>query len=365
MKLKIKTSLLQDMVNKTSKGCTNNKMIPLTSLMSIVAEDGKVSITTSDAVNFFTLSEVAEVIEPFSVVVKVELFSKLVAKTTSEFITLELNGTSFSFTGNGTYKIELPLDEEGGLITFPSTTFTGESQKGSIKLATVKSILLSNKPALATSMDEPSLTGYYCSPGKVISADSFNICINKLETFPQNVLIAPIIFELLSISDSEDISFEYTSDVIVFTTPKMRLFARTMKGIESYPAEAVEGLAQNVFPSNCTLPKTAFVNVLDRLSLFIEDWEVNGVYLNFTNEGVKVSSVRATATELIPYQGSENFNPYSCLVQVDALKKQISARTGELVNLHYGVDGAIKLVDNNITQIIALIDESDEESTEE
>lgn len=364
MKLRIKTDLLQDMVNKASKGSTNNKMIPLTSLMSIVAENGKVSITTSDAVNFFTLSEVADVAEPFSVVVKVELFSKLVAKTTSDYITLELTGTSLSFTGNGTYKIELPLDEEGGLITFPSTTFTGDSQKGTLKLSTVKSIILSNKPALATSMDEPALTGYYCSTGKVISADSFNICINKLETFPQNVLIAPIIFDLLSISDAEDINYEYTPDVIVFTTPKMRLYARTMKGIESYPAEAVESLTQNPFPSNCTLPKTAFVNVLDRLSLFIADFDVNGVYLNFTNEGVKVSSTRATATELIPYQGSENFSPYTCLVQVDALKKQISARTGELVNLHYGVDGAIKIVDNNITQIIALIDESEEESME-
>ena len=361
MKLRIKTTILQEMVNKAIKCSTGNKMIPLTSLMSIVAQDGKISITTSDAVNFFTLSETAEVLEPFSVVVKVELFSKLVAKTTSEFITLELDGSSLSFTGNGTYKIELPLDEEGQLIVFPSTDFESESQKGSIKLATIKSIILANKPALAVSMEAPHLTGYYCDTNKVISADSFNICINSVKTFPENVLIAPIVFDLLSMSDTEDIAYEYTKDIIVFTTPKMRLYARTMKGIENYPVEAVENFATTVFPSNCSLPKTMFLNVLDRLSLFISDFDTNGVYIDFTKDGAKVFSTRNNATELIPYQGSEDFAPFTCLVQIDSLKKQISARTGEVVNVHYGIDGALKLVDNNITQIIALIDDEDVE----
>lgn len=359
MKLKVKTDLLKDMVNKASKCSTGNKMIPLTSLMSIVAKDGKISITTSDAVNFFTLTEDAEVMEPFSVVVTVELFSKLVAKTTSDFITLELDGTAFSFTGNGTYQIELPLDEEGQLIVFPSNDFTGESISGTLKLAVVKSIILANKPALAVGMEAPHLTGYCCAKKNVLSADTFNICINAVETFPESVLISPIVFDLLSLSDTEDIAYEFTKDVIVFTTPKIRLYARTMRGLEEYPIDTIEGYLETEFPSKCVLPKTMFLNVLDRLSLFISDLDTNGVYINFTKEGAKVFSTRNNAVELIPYQGSENFSPYTCLVQIDALKKQISARTGEVVHVHYGIEGAIKLVDNNITQIVALIEDSD------
>ena len=361
MKLRVKTNLLKELVNKASKCSTQNKMIPLTSLMSIVADSGKISITTSDAVNFFTLSEDAEVLEPFSVVVNVELFSKLVAKTTSDIITLELNSTSLSFTGNGTYQIELPLNEEGSLIIFPPIPTVENSVKGTIKLAAVKSVILANKPALAVGMEAPHLTGYYCKEKKVISADSFNICINAVETFPESVLITPIVFDLLSMSDTEDIAYEYTNDVIIFTTPKMSLFSRNMKGIENYPVDAVESFEDAEFPSKCTLPKTALLNVLDRLALFINDYDTNGVYINFTNEGAKIVSTRNNATELIPYQGSENFAPFTCLVQIESLKKQISARTGEVVNIHYGQSGALKLVDNNVIQIIALINDEDSE----
>lgn len=364
MKLKVKTEVFRSLITKASKASTNNKMIPLTGLMNIELKDGVLNITTSDAVNFFTLKEADIDGDNFSVVVLVDLFSKLVSKTTSEYITLDYVDGKLSFIGNGTYAIDLPLDEEGRPITYPNyDTSFANSQSGTIKLATIKSIILANKPALAVSMEVPYLTGYYCTKDKVVSADSFNICINKVETFPEDVLISPIVFDLLSLSESEDISYEFTETAIIFKTAKMTLCTKNMKGKEDYPIDAVTGYIDNEFPSKCTLPKTALINVLDRLSLFISNFDVNGVYLNFTNEGVKISSVNGSGYELIPYQGSENFAPYSCKVVVDATKKQIAARNGESINICYGIDGALKFVDNNVIQIIALMedDEEDEE----
>lgn len=365
MKLQIKTEVFKNLITKASKAATNNKMIPLTGLMHIELKDGVLSITTSDAVNFFTLKEPNIEGDNFSVVVLVDLFSKLVAKTTSETITLDYTDNKLSFTGNGTYNIDLPLDEEGRPITYPTydTSFT-ECQTGIIKLSTVKSIILANKPALAVSMEVPYLTGYYCDKDKVVSADSFNICINKVETFPESVLISPIVFELLTLSDSEDISYEFTETAIIFKTPKITLYTRNMKGKEDYPIDAVTSYIDNEFPSKCVLPKTALINVFDRLSLFISNFDINGVVLNFTNEGVKVCSVNGSGYELIPYQGSENFAPYSCKVVVDATKKQIAARSGEIINICYGINGALKFVDNNVIQIIALMEDEEDEEDE-
>ena len=362
MKLKVKTELLKTLITKASKASTNNKMIPLTGLMCIQLVDGVLSITTSDAVNFLTLREENIEGDNFSVVVLVDLFSKLVAKTTSDTITLDYTDNKLSFIGNGTYDIILPLDEEGKPITYPShDTTLANCQTGTLKLATVKSIILANKPALAVSMEVPYLTGYYCNKDKVVSADSFNICINKVDTLPEDVLISPIVFDLLSLSETEDINYEFTETAIVFKTPKMTLCTKNMKGKEDYPIDAVTSYIDNEFPSKCTLPKTALINVLDRLSLFISNFDINGVVLNFTNEGVKVCSVNGSGYELIPYQGSENFAPYSCKVVVDATKKQIAARNGEIVNICYGAEGALKFVDNNVIQIIALMGDDDEE----
>lgn len=362
MNLKIKTDTLKTMVSKAAKASINNKMVPLTGLMNIELVNGKLNITTSDAVNFFTVSENDIVGENFSVVVLTDLFNKLVSKTTSENVTLTYENNVLTFTGNGTYTIDLPLNEEGLPITYPTPTIPFDNVKtGTIKLSTIKSILLANKPALAVTLEAPYLTGYYCNVDNVISADSFNICINKVTTFPEPVLVSPIVFDLLSIADTEDINYEYTDTIIVFNTPKMCLVSKNMIGKEDYPVEAVTAYLGNEFPSHCTLPKTALINVLDRLSLFISDFDVNGVYLNFTNDGVKITSTKGNASELIPYQGSENFAPFTCLAAVDTLKKQINARTGELVNIYYGVPEVLKLIDNNVVQVVALLDDNDTE----
>jgi DNA polymerase III sliding clamp (beta) subunit (PCNA family) len=362
MNLKVKTDVLKHMVTKASKASINNKMIPLTGLMNIELNGGKLSITTSDAVNFFTVMENDITGDNFKVVVATDLFSKLVAKTTSETVTLDYTDNVLTYTGNGTYTIDLPLNEEGQPITYPAPTIPVDNIKtGVIKLSTIKSAILANKPALAVTLEAPYLTGYYCNVDKIISADSFNICINNATTFPESVLISPIVFDLLSISDVEDINYEFTDTVIVFTTPKMKLVSKNMVGKDDYPVEAVMAYLDNEFPSNCTLPKTAVLNVVDRLSLFISDFDVNGVYLSFTAEGVKITSTKGNASETIPYQGSENFKEFTCLAAVDTLKKQIAARTGELVNIYYGIPEGLKLVDNDITQVVALLDDSDVE----
>ena len=85
--------------------------------------------------------------------------------------------------------------------------------------------------------------------------------------------------------------------------------------------------------------------------------------MNFTAEGVRITSNKGSASELIPYQSSNNFAPFTCLAGVEALKKQVSARTGELVNVYYGVPTVLKLVDNNVIQVVALLDDTTDDST--
>ena len=120
MQLKIQTSKLQEMVTKSIKGASNNKMIPLTSLMEIELKDKTLTLRTTDAAN--TLSIIAKDIdgEDFHTVVPSEMFSKLVGKITTANITLTVGANSLNVKGNGEYQIELPLDDEGNSVKFPS-----------------------------------------------------------------------------------------------------------------------------------------------------------------------------------------------------------------------------------------------------
>ena len=356
MKLKLKTLKLQEMVSKSIKGASNNKMIPITGLMAIVLKKGVLTLITTDATNTLKVMENNVEGDDFYVVVQTDIFSKLVAKTTTETIVLTLKENSLEVKGNGTYSIELPLDEEGQLIKFPEYKFDDKVEKSVINLSTVKVLLNANKAALAETMEIPCLTGYYFDDN-VITTDTFKVCSNDIKVFPNKVLLPSEMMELLSIMDEEKIIVQHSGSKILFTTGSVIVFGSELDGIEDYPAEAVGAYLETEFTSVCKLPKGALLNVLDRLALFVATYDKNGVYLTFTKDGVIFSSKRSNGTELIKYQGSENFQAFTCCADIELLKSQISAQGEEVVELWYGHEKAIKMTSGKITQIIALLED--------
>lgn len=356
MKLKLKTLKLQEMVSKSIKGASNNKMIPITGLMAIVLKKGVLTLITTDATNTLKVMEKDIEGDEFYVVVQTDIFSKLVAKTTTETITLTLKENSLEVKGNGTYSIELPLDEEGQLIKFPEYKFDDKAEKATINLSTVKVLLNANKAALAETMEIPCLTGYYFDD-TVLTTDSYKVCSNDIKVFPNKVLLPSELLELLAIMDEEKITVQQSGSKILFTTGNVIVYGTELDGIEDYPAEAVQAYLETEFKSVCKLPKSALLNVLDRLALFVSTYDKNGVYLTFTNEGVIFSSKRSNGTELIKYQGSENFQPFTCCADIELLHSQIAAQDGEVVELWYGHEKAIKMVSGKITQIVALLED--------
>ena len=121
MKLALKTEKLKEMVSRAVKGVGNNKLIPLTSLMAIEVKDNKLTLITTDATNYLYVCEDKIVADDFYVVVDANVFSKLISKMTCENVTLEVSSGIWvlNVKGNGNYKIELPLDENGEPIKYP------------------------------------------------------------------------------------------------------------------------------------------------------------------------------------------------------------------------------------------------------
>lgn len=383
MKLTVKTSVLQSLVTKAVKASTNNKLVVLTSFMAIDLTSGTLSITTCDGVNYFTVSAHNITGEDFSIVVRVELFSKIVSKITTETVSMELTDKYLMLRGNGEYKIELPLDEEGDLVTFPSTNFVDdEYESGTIKSAFVKSIILANKPSLALTAEIPSLMNYYC--GKygddniVVTSDKNNICYNKIPTFTKEALISPMVFDILALFEGEDINYKYGKSVIEFTSPTMRLFIKVLPYINEFPIDSIVPVTDVQYPSECVVSKTSLLSVLGRLGLFImnsDGRDIPSVVLNFTDKGLLLTTPNNSASETIPYQESTKFSPFSATIALKPFQDHVSARSGDIVRLQYGIPNAIKIVDNNIVQIMSyLVSATDsyeedveevEESTEE
>lgn len=364
MKLTIRTEKLKDMVSRAVKGVGNNKLIPLTSLMAIEVKDNKLTLITTDATNYLYIVEDKVVAEDFYVVVDATTFSKLVSKMTCENITLEVNLKVLQVKGNGNYKIELPLDENGEPIRYPdpvSKLDMSMAQEETVNRSTIQVILDTIKPALAVTLENPCYTGYYMGD-RVVATDTYKIASMDISLFKEPKLISSELLDLLAVMTSEKINVHVFKDDIVYETPDCVVYGKFLAGIEEYAIQAISELVDIEFDSFCSIPKNDIVQLLDRLSLFVGPYDKNSIYLTFTPDGLQVSSKKANGVEIVNYQHSDNFKSFTCPIDIQMLTQEIKSISSDVIELYYGLDNAIKMTDGNITIIVALLEEDTEEN---
>lgn len=358
MKLSIKTVVFQEMMSKAIKGASQNKLIPLTSLMAIQLKSGKLSIITTDASNYLYIIQDKVEGDDFYVVVYAEQFSKLISKLTSDNVNIELEDKILNIQANGTYKIELPLDENGELIQYPDpvseTSITGEVK--TINLATIKTILNVNKASLAMTMEEPAYTGYYVGD-KVVSTDTYKICGLKVKLFDEPVLISPETMNLLDVMTEEKIEAYIQDDILEFVTKNCIVYGHKMEGVEDYAIDAINGLLDEKFKSSCKVNKTDMLALLDRISLFVGVYDNRAITLTFTEQGIDISSKQSNGIETIKYIESKKFKAFTCMIDIVMLTDQVKANESETIEIQYGNEKSIKIVDDKVTQVIAFLDD--------
>lgn len=357
MQLKVKTEKLKEMVSRAIKGASNNKLIPITSLMAIELKGGTLTLTTTDATNYLYIKEDNVDGDDFYVVVPVDIFSRLVMRMTCESVELEIMQNSLEVRGNGKYNIELPMDENGQYIKYPDpiseVDLNGDGTE--IQNTTFHAILNSIKPSLAVTMEIPCYTGYYVGE-KIVGTDTYKIASMDVSITSEPMLIAPETMNLLDVMTSEKIQMNVFDNVIVFTSPDCAIYTTKMEGIDDFAISAISEHIDSEFDSMCKVSKSALLQILDRLSLFVGAYDKNGINLTFTNEGLQISSKSSSGVELLDYIESDNFTSFTCMIDIMALAMQVKAQVSDAVTIYYGKENAIKMVDGNLTQIVALME---------
>lgn len=360
MILTVNTQLLKEMVNKAIKGAGMNRQLPITNMMLIEIADNKLNLLTTDGTNTLVVkTDKCETIENFYVVVPIDIFSKLINKTTCESVILNLEENNLLVKGNGSYRISLPLDEEG-LVKFPKPKdiVTVEDKNEMIKNSFIKSVINTNKASVAKTYEVPCLTGYYIGEEMVISSDENNACYNRINLLNDNVLVSTKVLDLLALSNYEEIKYVRKQNYLMFFAEDLTLYTQELEGKDIFPVEPLMELYNNTtFKSSCKVPKILLQSVIDRLMLFIEPYDKNAVTFTFTQNGLQISSRKMSGIEIVNYTASEGFEPFIAIVDVVSLKAQIDAYQGEEIEIWYGLSNALKLQNGNITQIISLLEE--------
>ena len=356
--MKVVTSRMKEAVNKAIKGAGFNNLIPITSMIGIKLSDGKLRLLTTDMTN--TLCIIIDKVsgDDMDITVDADKFGKLIAKITSEDIDLSVKDDVLFVKANGTYKIPLISDEEG-LISFPDVNI-GSEPNTKTKLSSVMQAYNINKSALAKTLENPALTGYYCGD-TVISTDANVITFNGFKMFDNDepILISAQQMQLLTLNTKEDIEVYIGKTGIQFVTEDVVIDGALMEGIEDFPSNEVNAYLDEAFTSSCTVPKDLLLSVLDRLALFIEPYDKNGAYFTFGRKGINIHSKKDASTETINYVESKDFEPFVCCVDIPMLKEQLQANPDDTVKICYGNENALKIESGKVTQVIALLEDEE------
>lgn len=357
--LQIKSDVFKDMVVKSVKGCGNNKLIPITSLMGIKVENGILTLQTTDAVNYLYIRHKIETdADTFNVTVPAELFSKLIARMTSETIILIQKESILQVKGNGDYKVELPVDENGDLIKYPDplAEVVLEEDGDQVDQVVIKRLLTTLKPALAQTLENPCYTGYYVGD-HVIATDTFKVADLDSQLFVNSVLLSSEMVDLLGIITDETINVNFFDNAVAFTSSNCDVYGTLMDGIEDFNVDAITELVERDIDCSCKVPKDRLLRVLERLALFVSPYDENGINVTFTQEGIEISSKSSTGVEVIPYSESKDFKEFTCCVDVEMLMSVIKAQVCDMLEINYGDDNFIKFKDDDVTLIISLLDQ--------
>lgn len=361
MKAKIKTEVLKDLVAKAVKGVGNNKLIPITTLMELCTFHGQLHINTTDMVHFLyvrgdLVSGDIETIAP-RVVIEAEKFAKLVSKITTEFVEIEDKEKYLEITGNGKYTLDIPLDENGERIKFPSPEYTTLGETLELKKSVVDLISSVCKASVAKTLEVPVYTNYYVGDS-VLSTDTYAISSVNLNLFNGRKMLIPAeLMDLFAVFDEETIKVDFTSSNFVkFSTKNVTIIGRLAEGTDEYAVDAISGLVQQRFDSECEFKTAEMISALERIALFVGPYDDSAVKLTFTENGISIESKQSNGVEVIPYTVSENYVPFTCMININMLLAQLKARGTDRTIMQYGEENSVKLIDGAVTQVIALLE---------
>lgn len=365
--MKIKTKVLQEMMDKAIKGASFNKLIPITSLIGIYLSNGKLTLMTTDGSNQVRITEKVEVdldpmktpISTFYTIVNADTFSKLVSKTTKEFISLENQENFLEIKGNGIYKLEIPINEDGEIIKFPTYEFDLQNAKSKeISVKELQNILLTAQTSVAKTMEIPCLTGYYLSNENIIATDRQMVSNIKTSLVDEPILISAEMANLIQILDTEKVTLSKEENKLLFTTDTVTIYGKELEGKEIYPIEPVLNLSNVEYDKYTKVNKQDLLDVLDRMALFVSDYDKNGVYLKFTKDSLSITSQKSNAEEIIKAESSSD-SEFTCLIDIEMLKSQVQNITTDTITIYYGQDTSIKLQEGNVLTIISLLQKND------
>lgn len=350
------TERLKQLVSYAIQGAGFNKLLELSTMMGIRVEDGELYLNTTDGTNYLSVSDRC-VADNMDITVNAEVFSKLISKINSETVDMEVVDNTLVITGNGKYTLELIPDESGNLLSFPDKFPDETTEIGKIS-ATDLAVINS---AVKVSLSQVAGSAYssYFFGDRIVSTDRAMMSVFNRTVFDTPYLINKPFVDLMGIG-ATDVTLSKQGDILVAEANigeycSINICTILPNNIEEFNVEGISKFMSLEVNSFCRFKKAQMLELLDRLSLFVSKFDDGAIELHFTDSYIEVSSLASNGIERVDYTESKDTQDITIKINIDRFRNQLKAYSSDVVDLYYGSEVCIKLVDGDLTQIIALI----------
>lgn len=343
MKVTLETKVLKNLVARVMKGVGNNESMMRTCWIGIKCLENTLYMTAWDGENYLQVSEDKIVCDDFKVTVTANTFAQLISKTTSEKVTMELKDKYLKVKGNGDYKLELPVNDEGELDNYPELVFDNKGKGNKIKLSAIVWAIEGNKISLAKTPENPCLMCYYFGED-ILTTNNTTASISNIDVFGTSIMLKAELVNLVATMENEDITVWTDKDRIMFQTPKTTILGYFDEGKQEFEeqiADDLRTLFNQECPASCAVEKDKLLGILDRITLFVKAKE-EGIRVMFTQNGIQFYNKDNSVNELLPYAESNNFVNFEVKLQLDVFKDLITSVCGDKCYIEYGTDGYLK-----------------------
>lgn len=349
--MKVNTSLLKGMIATVSK-CKPNSLLEITSYYNVCAKDKQLIVKATDGVNYIECSGEIKTDEQFEVIVKADQFTKLVNKTSSKEIDLKVKNDVLMFKGNGSYKLEIFTEED-----YPSYEFE-PYEVYRVKTKQLVNALAVGKNIKSNTLSDGVLFNHLIRDNKVIATDSLKVCCSNISGLDAEILLAPSVVALMdSITDEVcEVNINEDHTDILIKGKGIIIYGALAEGADEYPD--VMPIFDNEFDYNGELDKGETLEALDRLRLFINNYDNDLLEITFTNSALILSTINGSVEAVNFIKPIEDdFAEIDYTINNQYLQEILKSMKGQTYKIEFSEgEDIIKLESNEDMFILALAD---------
>lgn len=364
--IKIKTALLQDMLDKAMKVAKikDNDIAPLSSLLEITVDNNIFYIRATDGVNnLIVKSPIEGENDNTRIVVDTKVLPLLIPKMTTEYIELNISENSLTIVGNGVYYLDIRIDENGDIIKFPKLEYDVSKANKEISFTELAQKLSTCSPAIPDNLDNKELNNFYIKD-RIIATNAFIITsIAGEEGINENAIYVGEDLGRQIISLNFDKAKYYVeNDKIYFVGDNFILSGEVNNdSSKRYPLDAILSTVNIPLNNSAKIDRNELLNLIERLSLFVSEYDDNSVQVTFKKDRMTIFTKKNSSEDIMYKEANvDNLIEFTCKIHINHLKAQLSSLENEVVTIEFGgSDQVVKLIDTDVVQVISLMLENE------